>query len=238
MIERLAICLALVAALGTAGRAAEGPKKAGVAKLPHLRLDLKTKTVELDGIFLVAAEYPLELLVCRNDVRDYESIISTRCAPSTLHTALLALGLKPRVRDKKDLGKIVREGDPVDLQFRYVQDGKKVTIRPHTFMIDVATKKHLRPLPWVFYGSYFFPSPEEEKKLIYLGDAESWVIGLLGNIPSVVDVGRGMILRYGDLEIDKALVPPKGTKVTIVIRPAGARKMAPPAEAPVPPAPK
>jgi len=198
------------------------------AQLPDLRLDLKSKTIEIDGYFCIG-EYPLELLVCQNTMRDYESLVSSPCEPSILHTALLALGLKPRVRDQKDPGKVLREGDRIDILIRYQKDGKTVTVEPRDLIIDLGTKRHIKATPWVFYGSFLFPSPEDETKMIYLGDAEDWLIGLLGDMPSVIDLPRGAAGKYGGLAIDTKAAPPNGTKVTVIIRPAANRK--PPAAA-------
>ena len=202
------------------GEGGKPPVKAG---LPNLRLDLKKKTIEIEGTFCVG-EYPLELLVCQNTMRDYESMVSSPCEPSVLHTALLALGLKPRVRDQKDPAKIIREGDGVDMHVRFTRDGKVVTVEPRELIMHVETKEHIQATPFVFYGSYFFPSPEDKKKMIYLADAEDWLVGLLGDAASVVDLPPGSAGQYGMLAIDPAVAPPKGTKVTIILRPARDRK--------------
>ena len=207
----------------------------GKPKGPHFRVDVKTKTIEVHGTFCLG-EYPLELLVCQNDMRDYESLVSTPCRPFHLHLALIGLGLKPRVRDKKDMGKILREGDPIEILLRFKKDGKVVTAEPRQMILDVASKRHIRATPWVFAGSHFFPSPDDETKLEYLGDAEQWLIGVLGDSPSVIDLPPRAASKYGDIVIDTKVAPPKGTKVTVIIRPAPRPKQRPPAEAD-PPAP-
>jgi len=212
--------LATLASVLLAVAACAGAGAPGKAQLPNLRLDLKNKTIEIDGVFCLG-EYPLELLVCQNTLRDYESLISSPCEPSTLHTALLALGLKPRVRDKKDPSKIIREGDPVDILIRFERDGKVLTLEPRQMILNVQTKKHIPATPFVFYGSFFFPVEEDgKKKMVYLADAEDWLIGLLGDTASVIDLAPRALVEYGTLAIDPAAVPPKGTKVTVIIRPA------------------
>lgn len=218
---------ALVALLGWAGmacgRAAEAEKAGARPQLPNLRLDLKAKTIEIDGTFCVG-EYPLELLVCQNTLKDYESMVSSPCKPSVLHTALLALGLKPRVRDQKEPGKVLREGDPVDILLRFTRDGKEVTVEPCEVILNVETKKRIPGTPFVFFGSFLFPDPEDEKRMIYLGDAESWLIGLLGDTASVIDLPPDSAGKYGALGMDTKALPPKGSKVTVIIRPAKDRK--------------
>lgn len=216
MTRRAILSILLAFVLATA---CVGGEAAAKPKLPNLRLDLKTKTIEIDGAFCVG-DYPLELLVCQGDLRDYESLVSSPCKPSVLHTALLALGLKPRVRDKKDPGKILREGDRIDILLRFKRDGKDVTVEPRDIMLDTRMKKHVEATPWVFYGSFLFPHPEDPKRMIYLGDSEQWLIGVLGDTPSVIDLPRGHAGTYGELTIDQKAIPPKGGKVTLIIRPA------------------
>jgi hypothetical protein len=211
--------------------AAEAPKP----ELPGLRLDLKAKTIEVDGTFCVG-EYPLELLVCQNTLKDYESMISSLCKPSVLHTALLALGLKPRVRDEKDPGKVLREGDPVDVLLRFTRDGKEVTVEPRELIINVESKKHIPATPFVFFGSFLFPDPMDKTKMIYLADAENWLIGVLGDTASVIDLPPDAAGKYGALGIDTKAAPRKGSKVTLILRPAAERAGKPKApEASTPP---
>ncbi|MFW6162078.1 MAG: YdjY domain-containing protein [Planctomycetota bacterium] len=211
------LTLALALGASAAGGATAKPE------LPNLRLDLKAKTVEIDGKFCIG-EYPLELLVCQKQLRDYEAMISSPCQPSVLHTALLALGLKPRVRDKKDPGKILREGDPVDIRVRFERDGKTVTVEPRELIIDLKTKKNLDATPWVFYGSFLFPDPNNKQRMIYLGDSEQWLIGLLGDTPSVIDLHPDHVGTYGNLAIDLEAAPGQGAKATLIIRPGKTHK--------------
>jgi hypothetical protein len=210
----------LLAAL--CARGAEPDKAGAVPQLPNLRLDLKAKTIEIDGTFCVG-EYPLELLACHGTMKDYESLVSSPCKPSVLHTALLALGLKPRVRDEKEPGKVLREGDPIDILLRFTKDGKEVTAQPHEVIINVETKKRIASTSFVFFGSFLFPDPFDKTKMIYLGDSENWLIGLLGDTASVIDQPPDAAGKYGALAIDTKAVPPKGSKVTLIIRPAAKR---------------
>ncbi|HUT36194.1 MAG TPA: YdjY domain-containing protein [Planctomycetota bacterium] len=213
----LVAALALVAHSWTP--AGEGQKP----ELPGLRLDLKAKTIEVDGAFCVGP-YPLELLACQGTMKDYESMISSPCKPSVLHTALLALGLKPRVRDDKEPGRVLREGDPVDIFLRFTREGKEVTVEPRDLIVHIESKKHIPGTPFVFFGSFLFPDPEDKTRMIYLGDAESWLIGLLGDTASVIDLPPDAAGKYGALAIDAKAAPAKGSKVTLIIRPAAGRK--------------
>ncbi|HPD17612.1 MAG TPA: YdjY domain-containing protein [Planctomycetota bacterium] len=224
------VALAFVCLLASCSAAEDAPKAPappakGAPQLPDIRLDLKAGTVEIDGTFCVG-EYPLELLVCQNTMKDYESMISSPAKPSLLHTALLALGLKPRVRDQKEPGRVLREGDPVDVLLRFTRDGKEVTVEPRELIVNVETKEHIAATPFVFFGSFLFPDPEDGKRMIYLGDSEQWLIGLLGDTASVIDLPPEAAGKYGALGIDTKVAPPKGSKVTVVMRPSKDRKPA------------
>ena len=226
---RFALAIVLgVAILGVCS-AGEEEKTPDKPQLPGLRLDLKAKTVEFDGHFCMG-EYPLELLVCQNTMRDYEAMISSPCEPSIFHTALLALGLKPRVRDDKEPGKILREGDPIDILIRFSREGKEVTVEPRDLIMNIDTKEHVAATPFVFFGSFLFPDPDDKERMIYLADAEDWLVGLLGDTASVVDLPPTAAGKYGALAIDPKVCPPKGTKATVIIRPARDRKPPEPAK--------
>lgn len=216
-------CVLASHAWGEESAKAPDPPAKGAPQLPDIRLDIKNKTVEIDGTFCVG-DCPLELLVCQNTMKDYESMISSPAKPSLLHTALLALGLKPRVRDPKEPGRVLREGDPVDVFLRFTRDGKEITVEPCELIVNVETKQRIRATPFVFFGSFLFPDPEDEKRMIYLGDSEQWLIGLLGDTASVIDLPPEAAGKYGALGIDAKAAPPKGSKVTVVMRPARDRK--------------
>lgn len=69
--------------------------------LPHVRIDVGARVVEFDGTVPIdahAAGSPrvyLELLACSRDTREHESLVVTDASPSSIHAALLAIGLEP-----------------------------------------------------------------------------------------------------------------------------------------------
>jgi len=76
-------CSCLIVALAAAlGASAAEPAEAPKAQLPNLRLDVKSKTIEIDGKFCIG-EYPLELFACQKELRDYESMVSSPCQRSS-----------------------------------------------------------------------------------------------------------------------------------------------------------
>jgi len=72
---------------------AKAPAKK-VLNLPHIRVDLAKRQIEI-AAEIAQRDGPLELLLCHQGERDYESLLRTKAKPSGLHAALLALGLRP-----------------------------------------------------------------------------------------------------------------------------------------------
>jgi hypothetical protein len=68
---------------------------------PHIRADLATRIIEIDGIVPLDCHDPktprvyLEQMICAPDSKEHESLVMTRAKPSHLHAALLAISLTP-----------------------------------------------------------------------------------------------------------------------------------------------
>src|SRR4051812_37620058 len=67
---------------------------AKVGKLPHLEFDVKTRQIRVEAETL-GVDMPLEFFAVVYNGPEHEAVIRSRVKPSDLHTALLALGLKP-----------------------------------------------------------------------------------------------------------------------------------------------
>jgi hypothetical protein len=85
-----------------AGEAAKEEDRGGLkAFLPHVRIDVGARVVEFDGTVPIDAHNEgsprvyLELLACSRDTREHESLVVTDALPSSIHAALLAIGLEP-----------------------------------------------------------------------------------------------------------------------------------------------
>jgi hypothetical protein len=68
---------------------------------PHVRVDRTARTVEFDGQVPINAHAAdgsvvfLEVIACRLDTKEHESLVSTQAEASHVHAALLLLGLEP-----------------------------------------------------------------------------------------------------------------------------------------------
>lgn len=68
---------------------------------PHVRVDVAARAVEFDGSICADTTHPqtpivyLEVLACRPDSREHESLVVSPAMPSHVHAALLLAGFEP-----------------------------------------------------------------------------------------------------------------------------------------------
>jgi len=206
--------------------AAAGEKpEAAPSKLQALSIDAKTLEVKVDAVVCLDAGM-LEYMVCRENSMEHETIFSTKCVPSQLHLALLAIGLVPYPMRNDPLwfqGARLKPKARVDVQVEFEKDGKTVRRPVSAFMTrrgEQEGKGEALPDYSVFTGSVFFKS---EGKNRYAADQSGIVLGLIPDGSSVVQYGWPADDPYrGDdqgLEVDTKQCPPLGTKVKLVFSP-------------------
>ena len=162
---------------------------------------------------LAAAEQPGEdhRLVVQRPLR-------TEARPYHIHTGLLMLGLKPGagVRyDEQTKKWLPPTGDPVAISLELTRDGHTVREPATTWIRDLKSKKPMPPdWRWVFCGSKLMPDGN------YAADVQLYVVTLVNFDLSMIDVPRLASSSNETLEweYNPDTVPPKGTKVTLILR--------------------
>ena len=66
-----------------------------ITALPHIKVFLKEKRIEVEGITAMKVGPQLELLACSLRGKAYESLLVWQCEPRDLQLALLMIGLQP-----------------------------------------------------------------------------------------------------------------------------------------------
>jgi len=153
----------------------------------------------------------------------HETVVTFDVMPSEVHKALESLGLKA--------GKPGRGEDPLQgpelelaLELPAVGNAPARTIRFESILLDKKTGKPLPPIKWHFTGSV----PKDNK---YGADVTGTLISLYPVTDEVV-MQSGLTMREEGLiklETAKNLLPPEGTAVTMVIKPASGPPPAMPA---------
>ncbi|MFB3890548.1 MAG: YdjY domain-containing protein [Phycisphaerae bacterium] len=193
-----------------------------VLKLPGLTVDLDKRQIVLDTTVCNRKAF-LELLVCRTDTKERESILSTKAKGANLHAALLALGLAQGIPAQwsgdDENGKFLPpRGAELKLTLRWKdKDGKAREADPSEWIVTADKRKAVPPKKWVFVGSDIAPNG------MYIADHPD-----LGHIISVSNFPDSVIdVPFESTSSDEALefaantdkIPDKGTPVEVVITP-------------------
>ena len=197
----------------------EAKAPANVGKFPHLEFDLKTRQIRMEAEML-AVEMPLEFFAVVVNGPEHEAMIRSKVKPSDLHTALLAVGLKPGapVSWSKAANKwIPPHGPPLQIQVEYEKDGKRVSEPATRWMRNTTTKKEMPPTTWIFAGSRVMNDGN------YAADSTGYLVSVVNFDMTVIDIPNLASASNEALEWERNpdTVPPAGTKVTMIIEPAG-----------------
>ena len=224
--------LAAAVITGVAAFAAGGDQTPKPPELPFVKIDAKKRHVDLDAAVIrqqTAEGEWLELLACTAGGRDHESLLVVKARPSHVHLALLMIGLEPGkpMRWQFKDGKIETVNPPrgprIAVTAHYQLDGEPVEVPVNQWLIDHQTKKPPPDNVWLFAGSRFV---EQEDKSVYLAD-------LNGSVLSLVNFGDELLARPTDLTnlndneawgANAKTMPPKGTKVTLRLKPLPKKK--------------
>lgn len=202
--------------------AAESGAAPAGGKLPFVTFDVKSRRVRVEAETL-EVDTPLEFFAVVFNGPEHESILRSKVKPSDLHTALLALGLQPGspVTYSEALNKWQPpHGPPLQISVEYEKDGKIVAAPANRWMRNVRTKKPMPATTWIFAGSRVMPDGN------YAADATGYLVSVVNFDMTVIDIPELASKENESLEWERNpdAVPPAGTKVTMVIEPAGAGK--------------
>jgi len=206
-----ALCLVLRAAAP-----ATGP---GEGKLPHVQVDVKARQVRVE-CEAVNAEMPLEFFSCLVNTSEHETVLRTKAKPSHIHLGLLMLGLQPGepLKYNKAADKwIPPQGPPLHIFCEFERDGQTVKVPAYRLMRNTKTKKEMPPLTWVFCGS------RQMDDGAYAADSTGYVVTLVNFDFALIDIPQIASNANETLEweINPDAVPRKGSRVWMLIEPAG-----------------
>lgn len=203
----------------TTAVAQDQPAPAKTGKLPGVEFDIEKKVVRVECEAL-EVNAPLEFFVCLAGTAEHEAVMRTAAKPSHIHTALLAVGLKPgQPLTFLDATKkwLPPQGPPLQMTVEFMKDGQKVSYPAYRWIRDIKTKKEPRAFTWIFAGSRVTPEGR------YGADDTGYIVTLVNFDYAMIDL-PDLASNANDLlefERNADLMPPKGTKVTLVIEPAG-----------------
>lgn len=217
------VVLGVILPLGSAlAQEADEPK---VGKLPHVTFDPKTRQVRVEAEAL-GVESSLEFFCVLAGTSEHESVLRTPAKPSHIHTALLAIGLKPgKPVSYSEAAKkwLPPQGPPLQISVEWEKEGKVTSVPAYRMMRNVKTKKPMPALTWVFCGSRTMNDGN------YAADVTGYIVSVVNFDLTLIDIPelKSNANELLEWERNPDVAPPAGTKVTMIIEPAGLEKKGP-----------
>lgn len=188
-----------------------------ISKMFPVWIDLKRKIVVVDGQVSLT-EGQLEMFACPKGTKEHESVVAVRSDAKTIHAGLLAVGAKVGSPVQFDPYRSAR-GTTVEVLLLWTdKDGKQHKTRAQEWIRNVKTQKEMDSV-WVFAGSGFW-TDEQNGQRFYHGDSGDLIC--VSNFPTAtLDLPVESSQANGDLQFEafKGRIPPRGTKVRMVLMP-------------------
>ncbi len=199
---------------------------------PGVRVNTGTREVEVEGIVPIDAHDArtpivyLEVVACRLDTKEHESLVMTRALGSHVHAALVLMGHEPGAPGSWTWDGAVMEAHPPSgdvLEVRLVtweEDGTERTASPNEWIVNERTGE--RPsFEWVFAGSRMVTRQGREG---YDADGTGLVVGLT-TFGSEVVACREVISHESQVQApewiaDARVVPRFGTRAAVRVGPS------------------
>ena len=193
-----------------------------------LRVDRMSRTVEIRAWVCLDRGW-LEQVLCLPGTREHESLMVTNVTPSSIHAALLLVGIEPGQPGRwveRD-GEIVLtppQGDAVAVAVRSGTGASSTpVVRPVAdWIADVATAESYPDTPWIFGGSFTHDDISSGSR--YAADHSGSIIGLvtfgdemLGAVDVIPDAEA---VHAPEWVVRHEVMPPMGTTVEVLLSPA------------------
>jgi len=172
---------------------------------------------------VVLREGFLELLACRVNTKEHESILSIRVQPFLIHAALLAANARQGKPMQMRPVFVPATGDRIDITLRWKDETGTLHESPAQHWIwDMSSPEDAKkPMTthWVFSGSRIYQDDEGMNR--YVADETGELFGLSNFVGSILDVpiessADNTLLQFGCFTKH---IPPTDTPVTIVLTP-------------------
>lgn len=198
---------------------AAAPATRPAVKFPAIEIHVKARRVRVDCEAL-DVKTPLEFFLCASGSSEHESVLRSPVKPSHLHAALLMIGLTAGepVRYSEAAQKwLPPQGPPLAIHCVFEKNGQPQLVPAYRLMRDIRSKREMPPTTWIFTGSRLMDGGA------YAADRTGYLISVVNFDLTVIDIPRlaSNANEALEWEINSDAMPPAGTKITLVIEPAG-----------------
>jgi hypothetical protein len=182
-----------------------------------LWFDPKTRQLILRAR-VVLVEGPLEHLLCLKGTKEHEAILATDAVPQKIHAGLLLTGAEPghpvRFQPKFE----PPSGSPINIELEWTEGGKSHRANAREWIKAERTNKTL-DRDWVFAGSELFEDPTTKKPVYAADDGDLITVANFAN--AILDLPFASTSAGTELLFvaNTKVLPPRGTFVTLYLRP-------------------
>lgn len=201
----------------------DAPDAPKPAELPHIKVDVANRVVDVEAKVILREAKWLELLACMPGTRDHEAILTTPARPSHIHLALVMIGLEPGAplawrREGDNFVAVPPTGDPLRVTLVTRDDNGEHETPANQWVLNQKTNETLQGDTWLFTGSRF---EEREGQKVYRADIDGTVISLVNFTDDLIARDTPMTNEDDDSTwgCNTKAIPPVGTQVLIRLRP-------------------
>jgi hypothetical protein len=194
-----------------------------LSKEDSVWIDTKRKLVVVDGEVAVREGF-LEMFACPQGTKEHESVVAVYSKAYVVHTGLLAVGAVPGKPVQFDPEYRRAEGPIVDIYILWRDaKGEKHSVKAQEWVRNTKTQKEMEQ-DWVFAGSGFWTDEETGKKLYYAEQGDLICVSNFATAMLDVPIESSQSADQLLFEAFTERLPPKGTKVRLVLIPRQAKK--------------
>ena len=196
----------------------------------YISVDLGQRHVLLQGVTCLDSGW-LEQVVCGVGSREHESLVVTSALGSDLHAALLLSGFRPGSpgywrHDQRDhdVIAVAPTGDLIEIRLLWQDEQGQQQEHPVSSWI-MQEQGQSSDHQWVFAGSKLAPPPGQDSVAeLYYADSSGSLVGLVTFGDEVI-AHRAVVSDQVEVmapiwSVNKQVVPPVGTPVTVQFKPA------------------
>jgi hypothetical protein len=202
----------------------EVAKKQEIGHNVFFEIQGKQRRVLINSVVCLR-EGQLEQLLTRREKKEHEAILAADADGRDIHKGLLAAGAAAGSPVSFQPKYVPATGSRIKVTLQYEQKGKQFTVPAQQWVKNAKTMKDL-DVDWVFAGSRFVQNPFDPKAPdIYLAN-DGDVICVSNFEGALLDLPINSPKDNSELafEANTERIPPKGTKVTIILEPLPDKK--------------
>ena len=187
-----------------------------VHRLGNVVLDTSKREVTVPGeINIVGADANIEFFACGKLGKTHESILIVDAEPVHILTALAALELEPGRNLAVEGDPRVPTGAPVEIWVQWNQNDAVISRRARELVWNAFTEQPMQKTPWVFTGGRI-KNNQLTSQLFHN------IIAVYRDPDSLFNHPLPTGTDDRTYRVNTDVIPPKGTKVKVIIRPVTA----------------